>query len=185
MRRSDLKYADSEPSLETGSKILQKRAEMGFQRFPQDSPIGKLQNPRLKTQKEARTTADQYKALRANFGGLATTLDSNRIAEAVEAFKRLDASGLQESLPSVVDQFLANHDRRNQSISREVLFEQYITTKEKAHPKYIADIWQTLDKFPALEQKMVSGERNLDDIARGTRNVSQAISGLDGRPQKD
>jgi hypothetical protein len=79
----------------------------------------------------------ELKRMRSNFGGSLTAMSSSRIAEASEAYKRLDASEFKVSLLAVVESFLASHKRRNKSISLEALFEQYIATKGTAHPKYI------------------------------------------------
>jgi integrase len=112
----------------------------------------------------------ELKAMKSNFGGSLATMSPPRIAEASEAYKKLDASKLKVSLLTVVESYLAEHGRRNQSISLEALFEQYLAIKEKAHPKYISDIRQTLNKFSALKQTTVS------DIT--TDNVEMALAGV-------
>jgi len=118
----------------------------------------------------------ELKTMRSNFGGSLATMSSSRIAEASEAYKRLDTSELKVSLLAVVESYLADHGRRNKSISLESLFEQYIATKGTAHPKYISDMRQTLNKFLALKQTTVSDittddvEKTLAGVTDGARN---------------
>ncbi len=106
----------------------------------------------------------KLKVMKANYG---VTRDP---------YKLLDAAGFEVSLLTVVEEWIASKKQSNRSVSLEALFEEYITTKEKAHPKYLSDLRQTLKKFTALKPMMVSNigttevEQVLAGATNGTRN---------------
>jgi integrase len=127
---------------------------------------GKRHQSTFSRKSDAELRLLEIKALKSNRGG------------AREAQQLLLEARLQVSLLTVVEQYIADHRRREQSIRLQTLFEQYIASKsETAHPKYLSDLRQTLNKFDlALRESMVSEidtvtvERALSTLSNGARN---------------
>jgi hypothetical protein len=103
-----------------------------------------------------------------------------RIAEAAEAFKMLDP--LNVSLLDAVRHYIAGHNRRNQSVTLEELFNQCIASKQGAHKKYIKDMREVLNKFSGLKQTVVADvetsdiEQALNGVTNGARNNALKVA---------
>ena len=143
---------------------------------PTELHNGKRHQSTFTSRSKAELRLAELRTMRANFGGSLSVMSSTRIADANEAYKRLSEAGIQISLLAAVDAYIAEHKKRSQSVSLEALFDQYIASKETAHPKYRSELRTALDKFPYLKQVMVSDistndiESSLEGVSNGARN---------------
>jgi integrase len=119
------------------------------------SETGKRQRKFFDTQKEAETAAEILKARRANFGNTLSLLSPERITEAAQAYKLLDANLAKVSLLSVVQAHLRHEKVRTASQSFEELFDLYLKENQGNTEAYLYKLEKTKERFPKLRHKLV------------------------------
>jgi integrase len=116
------------------------------------SPTGKRQQLFFALKKDAETEAEALETRRDNFGISLTSMTPARIAEAAEAFKRLE--GLPLSLLDAVGMALALHKDRNSSLPFGELFDLYLARIQKRSDKHRDSMRQTKERFPTLHKTL-------------------------------
>src|SRR5271157_397750 len=119
---------------------------------PSELHGGKRHQSTFTRKADAELRLLELKALKSNRGGIR------------EAQQMLLDAGLQVSLLSVVEEYIAQHTARTKSISLEALFRLYIASKDTAHPKYLSDLQQTLHKCDHVLQSRAVCDIGTTDI---------------------
>jgi hypothetical protein len=114
------------------------------------SPTGKRQQLFFDLKKGADAEAETLEARRDNFGVSLTAMTPARIAEASEAFKRLEGHPI--SLLDAVGMALALHKDRTSSVPFGELFDLYLTRIQKRSAKHRDSMRQTKERFPSLQK---------------------------------
>jgi integrase len=114
------------------------------------SPTGKRQQLFFDLKKEAETEVETLEARRDNFGVSLTEMTPARIAEASEAYKRLEGHPI--SLLDAVGMALALHKDRTSSLPFGELFDLYLARIQKRSDKHRDSMRQTKDRFPSLHK---------------------------------
>lgn len=139
---------------------------------PSLSDTGKRRQLFYDTQREANAACESIRTRQANFGITLAQLSPERIAEAAEAYKLLDAwpSQYRLSLVGIVQQHLNALRTREQSITFGALFDLFIAAKQNRSPRYRRELAITKNRFPALQDKLVPDLTHAD--------VESALCGL-------
>ena len=116
------------------------------------SPTGKRQQLFFNLKKEAEVEAETLEARQDNFGVSLTAMTPARIAEASEAFKRLEGHPI--SLLDAVGMGLALHKDRTSSIPFVELFDLYLARIQKRSDKHKDSMRQTKERFPTLHKTL-------------------------------
>ena len=116
------------------------------------SSTGKRQQLFFNLKKEAEAEAETLEARRENFGVSLTEMTPVRIAEAAEAFKRLEGHPI--SLLDAVGMALALHKDRNSSLPFGELFDLYLARIQKRSAKHRDSMRQTRERFPKLHKTL-------------------------------
>jgi integrase len=116
------------------------------------SPTGRRQQLFFDLKKEAEAEAETLEARQDNFGFSLTEMTPARIAEAAEAYKRLE--GYPISLLDAVGMALALHKDRTSSIPFGVLFDLYLARIQKRSGKHRDSMRQTKERFPSLHKTL-------------------------------
>jgi integrase len=119
---------------------------------PHLSETGKRKRKFFTTEREAKAECETLKARKDNFGISLTAMTPARIAEAAEAYKRLE--GVPISLLSAVETALALHKERNSSLPFDELFDLYLARIQKRSAKHKDSMRQTKDRFPSLHKTL-------------------------------
>jgi hypothetical protein len=114
------------------------------------SPTGKRQQLFFDLKKEAE--AETLEARRDNFGISLTEMTPAHIAEAAEAYKRLEGHPI--SLLDAVAMALALHKDRNSSLPFGELFDLYLARIQKRSAKHRDSMRQTKERFPSLHKTL-------------------------------
>jgi integrase len=116
------------------------------------SPTGKRQQLFFDLKKDAQTEVETLEARRDNFGVSLTEMTPARIAEASEAYKRLEGQSI--SLLDAVGMALALHKDRNSSLPFGELFDLYLARIQKRSAKHRDSMRQTKERFPSLHKSL-------------------------------
>jgi integrase len=116
------------------------------------SPTGKRQQLFFDLKKDAEAEAETLEARRDNFGVSLSEMTPARIAEAAEAFKRLEGQPI--SLLDAVGMALALHKDRNSSVPFGELFDLYLARIQKRSAKHRDSMRQTKERFSTLHKTL-------------------------------
>jgi integrase len=119
---------------------------------PHLSDTGKRKRKFFGTEREAKAECETLKSRKDNFGISLTAMTPARIAEAAEAFKRLE--GHPMSLLDAVSIALALHNDRNSSLPFGELFDLYLARIQKRSDKHRDSMRQTKERFPSLHKTL-------------------------------
>lgn len=112
---------------------------------PHLSDTGKRKRKFFATEREAKVECETLKTRRDNFGVSLTAMTPARIAEAAEAFNRLEGHPI--SLSDAVGMALALHKDRTSSIPFGELFDLYLARIQKRSDKHKDSMRQTKERF--------------------------------------
>jgi integrase len=119
---------------------------------PHLSDTGKRKRKFFTTEREAKAECETLKSRKDNFGVSLTAMTPARIAEAAEAYKRLE--GFPMSLLNAVEMALALHKERNSSLAFDELFDLYLARIQKRSAKHRDSMRQTKERFPSLRKTL-------------------------------
>jgi integrase len=131
---------------------------------------------------EAQKAATRLKRRHAQFGVSLRSLTATRMGEASEVYLILDkhakATGDDTSLLLIAKDYITRYKARNQSISLDDLFQEYLEAKEHLSRVHRKQIIYSRHRFKdsKLAGKMVSDigasdlQKVLDELSAGTRN---------------
>jgi hypothetical protein len=143
------------------------------------SPNGKRRRIGFNDRESALKVAAKYKSRLRKFGSSLANMDPVRLGEASEAYKLIDAHTEKThdecTLYGIVRQYIAQHQARNQSVTLDELFDQYLAAKAHLNPKYIRQLRHCRSKFVSVRKVICDLDVSdlqpiLDSSARGTRD---------------
>jgi integrase len=129
------------------------------------------------TKRDAEAECERLKARKDNFGLSLSAMTPVRIAEASEAYKLLDERHAVDPLVVIVRQYLAQTDRRGQSVTLDALFDEYVAERSHRAEKYLAEINKARKPLEALKDRLVCDlaptdlQKALSAISAGNRNA--------------
>jgi integrase len=139
------------------------------------SDTGRRRQLFYETEAQAKAVCQQYKARKANFGLSLNILSPLRIAEAAEAYERLQPYNIE--LLDAVNSYIEAHKQRIASISFLDLCNLYIDSRHDRNRDHLKGLQNSRDRFPNLQTRMVSDithrdlEPLLAPISPGGRNL--------------
>ena len=83
-----------------------------------------------------------------------SALDPAQVAEAAKAFEALAPHDV--SLLSVVRDWILSREQKSQSVTFRELFDRYLELKRGRHPDYVRQLRDCCDRWPKMQNRMVS-----------------------------